>query len=187
MNLPTSQFLQLVEPYPTTVSSPKLDLIALTWDHIAERYLKRIESNRVLAGRVRSIRLLAVHDAIHSVIDPGNGHIFREISGGSTTEASFAAAVQASHDILAAIFTELQDREDLADLLSESLSLIGKADEKSAGAVSGSQSAAAYLRTFTPLLQNHRATQPAAQFRQSVASANSRSQRSWPVEWQRSA
>jgi hypothetical protein len=187
MNLPTSEFLQLVEPLPTTVSSPKLDLIALTWDHIANRYLQRIEPNRVLAGRVRSIRLLAVHDAIQSVIDPGNGHIFKEISRGSTIEASFAATIQASHDILAAVFDSAQDRADLADLLAESLALIGKDDEKSAGTLTGASSAAAYLRTFSPLLQNHRVTPPAARFRESLATVGSRSHRSWPVEWQRSA
>ncbi|RYD44225.1 MAG: hypothetical protein EOP85_09570 [Verrucomicrobiaceae bacterium] len=138
----------------TTVSSPKLDLIQTTWDHIAERYLKRISSNRILTGRVRAIRLLAVHDAVHSVIDPGNGHIYKDISEGSTIEAAYAAAVQASHDVLASVFTDADDREDLADHLEESLSLIGKEDEKEAGAFSGADSATAYIRSFAPLIVN---------------------------------
>jgi hypothetical protein len=186
MNLPTSQFLQIIEPLSTTVSSPRLDLISLAWDHIAERYLARISSNRVLAGRVRSIRLLAVHDAIHSVIDPGNGHIYREISGGSTTEAAFAATVQSSHDILAAVFDSPEDRADLADLLAESLGLIGKDAEKSAGILNGRQSAAAYLKTFAALLLDHRQPARPALFRQSELSS-SRANRFWPDEWQRSA
>ena len=152
MNLSTNQLIQIAEPLSTTVSSPKLDLIQLTWNHIAERYLQRIGSNRIFAGRVRAIRLLAVHDAIHSVIDPGNGNIYGEISEGSTIEAAFAAAVKSSHDVLAAIFSESEDREDLADLLDESLSLIGKEDEQAAGLFSGAESASAYLRSFAPLL-----------------------------------
>ena len=156
MNLPSSQFLQLVEPLPTTVSSPKLDLIVHAWEHIAARYLNRLDSNRILAGRIRSIRLLAVHDAIHSVIDPGNGYIYKDISAGSSIEASSAAAIQSSHDILAAIFDSPEDREDLNHLRDESLSLIGRENEKSAGILSGARSAATYVKTFAPLLQNHR-------------------------------
>ncbi|MES2657120.1 MAG: hypothetical protein V4689_00810 [Verrucomicrobiota bacterium] len=155
MNLSISQLIQITEPLSTTVSSPKLDLIQLAWDHITQRYLQRIGSNRIFAGRVRAIRLLAVHDAIHSVIDPGNGNIYKEISEGSTIEAAYAAAVKSSHDVLAAVFTDSEDREDLADLLDESLSLIGKEDEKAAGIFSGSDSASAYLRNFAPLLVNH--------------------------------
>ncbi len=152
MKLSTTQLIQIAEPLSTTVSSPKLDLIQLTWNHIAERYLRRIASNRIFAGRVRAIRLLAVHDAIHSVIDPGNGHIYGEISEGSTIEAAYAAVVKSSHDVLAAIFSEPDDREDLADLLDESLSLIGKEDEQAAGFFSGAESASAYLKSFAPLL-----------------------------------
>lgn len=146
--------IESTEPLLTTVSSPKLDLIQRTWAHIAERYLKRIESNRIFTGRIRAIRLLATHDAIHSVIDPGNGHIYKEISEGSTIEAAYAAAVQASHDVLATVFTDPEDREDLADHLEESLSLIGKEDEKEAGLFSGAGSATAYIRSFAPLIAN---------------------------------
>jgi len=157
MNLPSDQFLQLVQPFPTTISSPKLDLISLAWNHIADRYLRRLENNRIHAGRVRSIRLLAVHDAIHSVIDPGNGYIFNEIANSSSTTAAAAAAIRASHDLLAAVFTDAQDQEDLSDLLEESLSLLGDHLDKAAGVESGARSAAAYLRAFSPLL-THRET-----------------------------
>lgn len=188
MNRLSAPSLELVEPLQTTVSSPKLDLIVLAWDHIAERYLKRLESNRILAGRVRSIRLLAVHDAIQSVVDPGNGYIFKDISGGSTIEASSAAAIRASHDILAAVFQDAADRDDLADLLAESLSLVGKEEEKSAGSLSGAKSAGTYVRTFGSLLVSHRihGRQPAPPFfRQAVQTTAY--DRSWPVEFRRSA
>ncbi|GAA5130019.1 hypothetical protein JIN84_04110 [Luteolibacter yonseiensis] len=160
MNFSTSRLIPSAEPLSTTVSSPKLDLIQLTWNHIAERYLSRIRTNRILAGRVRSIRLLAVHDAIHSVIDPGNGHLFKEISEGSSIEAAYAAVAKASHDVLASVFTAAEDREDLADLLEESLSLIGKEDEKAAGKSSGTDSAGTYIKSFAPLLSNHRPEKP---------------------------
>lgn len=156
MNLSTAHLIQSAEPLSTTVSSPKLDLIQLAWNHIAERYLQRIRSNHILTSRVRAIRLLAVHDAIHSVIDPGNGHIFKDISEGSTIEAAYAAAVKSSHDVIASVFTDPEDREDLAELLDESLSLIGKEDEKEAGLFSGADSASTYIRSFGPLLLNYR-------------------------------
>jgi hypothetical protein len=152
MNLPSNEYLQLLQPFPTTISSPKLDLVGLAWSHIADRYLQRLESNRIHAGRVRSIRLLAVHDAIHSVIDPGNGYIFNEISNSSSSTAAAAASIRASHDLLAAVFTDEKDREDLSDLLEESLSLLGDHLDKAAGVESGARSAAAYLRAFAPLL-----------------------------------
>lgn len=157
MNLSQDHLIRISEPLATTVSSPKLDLIQLAWEHIAERHLRRIRHNRILLGRVRAVRLLAVHDAVHSVIDPGNGHIYREISEGSTLEAAFAAAAQASHDVLASVFSDPEDRENLAHLLEESLGLVGKEDEKEAGAFSGAESARAYLKAFAPLLLDHAA------------------------------
>lgn len=136
----------------TTVSSPKLDLVLLAWDHISERYIARLRPNREFAGRVRSIRLLAVHDAIQSVIDPGNGRLFKEPSHGIATEAAIAAAVSASAGILRHVFTDAKDRQDIEDLLFESLGLIGRPGEKEAGLVSGTRSAAVYLETFASLL-----------------------------------
>ena len=156
MKLSSASLNQITDPLTTTVSSPKLDLIQHTWNHIARRYLDRIGSNRIFAGRVRAIRLLAVHDAIQSVIDPGNGHIYQDISEGSSIEAAYAAAVKASHDVLAHVFTDSTDREDLADLLEESLALIGKEDEKAAGLFTGAESASSYIRSFVPLLINFR-------------------------------
>lgn len=180
MNLPSEQFLQIVQPFPTTVSSPKLDLVALTWNHIAERYLRRLEPNRIHAGRVRSIRLLAVHDAIHSVIDPGNGYIFHEISAASGTSAAAAATIRASHDLLASVFTATEDRADLADLLEESLSLLGNDAEIPAGIASGARAAAAYLQAFSPLL-THR---PAHADRGFQSAGRQREFAGW---WRRSA
>lgn len=156
MNFSTAQLIQIADPIATTVSSPKLDLIVQAWNHIAERYLQRIQSNRIFAARVRSVRLLAVHDAIQAVIDPGNGRIYREISEGSTLEAAIAATARASHDVLVSVFTSSADREDLADLLEESLSLIGNPGEKEEGLFSGAGSARAYIKAFAPLLLDHR-------------------------------
>lgn len=180
MNFPSEQFLQVVQPFPTTVSSPKLDLVSLTWNHIAERYIRRLEPNRIHAGRVRSIRLLAVHDAIHSVIDPGNGYIFHEISAASGTPAAAAAAIRASHDLLASVFTAAEDRADLADLLEESLSLLGDDAEIPAGIASGARAAAAYLQAFSPLL-THR---PAHADRGFQTAGHQREFAGW---WRRSA
>lgn len=159
MNLTFAPLLEYSEPLLTTVSSPKLDLIEQAWDHIADRYIGRLKNNRVFAGRVRSILSLATYDALHSVIDPGNGHIFKEISQGSTIEAAAAAAVKASHDILSSVFTDPKDQEDLADLLEESLSLFGNEEEKKAGLTSGARSAGTYLKTFSSLLVNHRSNE----------------------------
>ena len=156
MNLTFAPLLQYSEPLLTTVSSPKLDLIEQTWDHIADRYIARIKNNRIFAGRVRSILSLATYDALHSVIDPGNGHIFKEISEGSTIEAAAAAAVKASHDVLSAVFTDPTDQQDLADLLEESLALFGNEEEKRAGLTSGERSASTYIKAFSPLLVEHR-------------------------------
>ena len=152
MNLPSFEFLQLVPAHSTTVSSPKLDLVTLAWDHIAARYLNRLKSDRILAGRVRSIRQLAVHDAIHSVIDPGNGYLFKEISIHSTTDAAAAAAIRASHDILASVFRDPRDRADLADHLEESLSLLYPAPRYRSGVETGAGSASTYLKIFGALL-----------------------------------
>jgi hypothetical protein len=156
MNSPIFDYLKSAAPLSTTVSSPRLDLTLLAWDHIAERYLARIASNRQYFTRVRSIRLMAVHDAIQSVVDPGNGLIFNESSAGTTTTAAAAAAVKASHDILAAVFNEASDRLDLADLLEESLDLFQGVNEKAVGTLSGTGSADAYLDSFVLLLFNDR-------------------------------
>jgi len=138
--------------------------MVLAWDHIAERYLRRVESDRTLAGRIRSIRLLAVHDAVLSIVDPGFGYIFKPEAVTRSTQAALAATAQAAHDILADAFETLEDRADLTDLLAESLGLIGNAAERVTGAGIGAASAAIYLKTFAPLL-----AQPVSERRQTVA------------------
>ena len=125
--------------------------MVLAWDHISDRYLRRIETNRTLTGRVRSIRLLAVHDAVLSIVDPGFEYIFKSQPETRSTEAALAAAAQAAHDILAAAFESPADRADLGDLLEESLGLILDESEKSIGIRIGAESAATYLSTFPSL------------------------------------
>lgn len=137
---------------PALDSTPKLDLIEQAWEHIGDRYLARLKHNRIFAGRVRSILSLATYDALHSVINPGSGHIFKEPSHGSTVEAAAAAAVQAAHDILTTVFNSPEDQQDLADHLHESLSLFGNEPEKRIGIESGRRSAVSYIQTFSTLL-----------------------------------
>jgi hypothetical protein len=152
MKLPSSQFLRLVADLPTPLSSPALESMVLTWDHIAERYLRRMETNRALAGRIRSIRLLAVHDAVLSIVDPGFGYIFKPETSSRSAQAALAATARAAHDILASAFDADEDRTDLRDLLDESLDLITDTAEKEIGERIGAESAAVYLATFSPLL-----------------------------------
>ncbi|MFT4176535.1 MAG: hypothetical protein QM627_07745 [Luteolibacter sp.] len=137
---------------PVFTSFPELDLVEQAWEHIGDRYLTRLKSNRVYEGRIRSILSLAAYDAQSSITNPGSGHIYKEISRGTTFEAAAAASVQASHDILAAIFTSPGDRQDLADHLEETLGLLGKEEEKQIGIENGRRSAAIYIRAFSTLL-----------------------------------
>lgn len=154
MNLPSSQFLQLVTAFPDNLASPELESMILAWDHITDRYLKRLATNRILAGRVRSVRVLAVHDAVLSILDPGYEFIFKPVSSTSSTSAALAATAQAAHDVLTTVFNGSKDVSDLDDLLSESLALIGNEKEKLAGSIIGAESAAAYIATFSALFLN---------------------------------
>jgi len=185
MNLPNTEFLQLLQ-FPNPESSPKLESVVLAWDHITTRFVNRLHQHRILAGRVRSIRLLAVHDAIHSVTAPGDGHLFKETSTGSTLEATLAAAAQAAHDILAAVFTDPVDQSELDDLLEETLTLFGNEIEKAAGSRTGSRSASVYVKAFAPLLHDHRTNhkRPMAFPRQPVAAGHDRYRAN---DWRRSA
>lgn len=136
----------------------------LTWDHIAERYLRRVEPNRTLAGRIRSIRLLAVHDAVISIVDPGFGYIFTPQAITRSTKAAISATAQAAHDILANAFPSPEDQADLGDLLEESLKLIWNPGDRVTGSEIGAASALVYLETFAPLLET-----TAADIRQTAA------------------
>lgn len=151
MHLPTPQFSRLVTVLAFDLTNPVLDSMILAWDHISTRYLNRLAADRELAGRVESIRLLSIHDAVHAVFGSEAGYVFNGKSSGSTLDAALAATAQASHDILSAVFTDPQDRSDLNDSLEESLALISSVSERTAGASTGAASAAAYVATFAPL------------------------------------
>ncbi len=152
MHLPTPQFSRLVTAVTSNLNDPALDSMVLAWDHVATRYLNRINSNQAVVGRIQSIRLLAVHDAVQAVLDPGYGYVFNGESPGATVHAALAAAAQAAHDILAGVFTDPADRADLDHSLQESLSLIPDGNEKAAGIHTGKESAVAYTRIFGPLV-----------------------------------
>ncbi|GAA5128272.1 hypothetical protein JIN84_01800 [Luteolibacter yonseiensis] len=151
MHLPTPQFSRLVTALAFDLNNPLLDSMILAWDHIATRFLNRLANHREAAGKVESIRLLAIHDGIHAVLGSGNGYMFHGLSSGSSTSAALAATAQASHDVLAAVFDLPEDREDLAHLLEESLSLISDPAEAVAGVITGAASAGTYEREFAPL------------------------------------
>lgn len=151
MHLPTPQFSRLVTVLAFDLTNPALDSMIVAWDHISTRFLKRLSTKRDIAGKVESIRLLAIHDAVHTIFASGGGCIFNGVSAGSSLDAALAATAQASHDVLAAVFESPEDRASLADVLEESLSLISDAQEKFAGAVTGAESAATFARAFAPL------------------------------------
>ncbi len=155
MHLPTPQFSRLVTVLAFDLNDPSLDSMILAWDHIAKRYLNRLITHREVSGKVESIRLLAMHDAIHSVFGSGNGYIYHGFSPGQSISAALAAAAQASHDILAAVFESPEDQANLADTLEESLSLIADPSEAAAGVIMGAASAGAYERAFGPLGLSH--------------------------------
>lgn len=151
MHLPTPQFSRLVTALAFDLNNPLLDSMILAWDHIATRFLNRLVTRREVAGKVESVRLLAIHDAIHAVFGSGNGYMFHGLSSGNSISAALAATAQASHDVLAAVFDSPEDREYLADSLEESLSLVSNPSEVVAGVISGAASAGAYEREFAPL------------------------------------
>ncbi len=151
MHLPTPQFSRLITVLAFDLNNPSLDSLFIAWDHIASRYVHRLEKRNQLAGKIESIRLLAIHDAVISILGPGAGFIFNERSTGTTLPAALAATAQASHDILASAFDSPEDLADLADLLEESLSLIPNGPQKAVGSATGAASAAAFIKTFGPL------------------------------------
>lgn len=151
MHLPTPQFSRLVTVLAFDLTNPALDSMILAWDHIASRYLRRLAADGVVTAKVESIRLLAIHDAVHAVFASGDGCLFNGGSAGYSLEAALAATAQASHDILAAIFERPDDRANLADELHESLALIADERERTGGATTGAASAATYIRILAPL------------------------------------
>ncbi|MDP3850462.1 MAG: hypothetical protein Q8Q59_08170 [Luteolibacter sp.] len=152
MKIPSFQFLQQITPTPIPVSSPSLDSMSHIWEHIAERFLGTALIDRIQTGRIRSLRLLAVHDAVSSIIDPGFGNIYQPSHLVRSTHAALAATARTSHDILAAFFNDPSDREDLAHTLEEVLSLFGNEPEKKKGLAIGAESAEAYLSAFSGLI-----------------------------------
>lgn len=151
MHLPTPQFSRLVTVLAFDLNDPSLDSMILTWDHIATRYLKRLGDHREVAGKIESIRLLAIHDSIHAVFRTGNSYLFHGFSPGNSIAAALAATAQASHDILAAAFDSPEDQAHLAHALEESLSLVANPQEAAAGVIVGAASSAAFENTFGPL------------------------------------
>lgn len=158
MHLPTAQFSRLVTILAFDLTNPSLDSMFVAWDHISTRYLENHRSQRAAVGKVESIRLLAVHDAVSSILGLGPGFIFNAAPTGTTLTAALAATAQASHDILANAFNSPEEREALAHLLEESLSLIEDHPQKSFGTATGAASAATFLSTFGSLA----VTEPAA-------------------------
>lgn len=155
MHLPTPQFSRLITVLAFDLNNPSLDSLFIAWDHIASRYIHRLENRNQLAGKIESIRLLSIHDAVISILGPGAGFIFNERSTGTTLSAALAATAQASHDILANAFNTPEDLADLDHLLEESLELIPDAAEKAVGSATGSASAAAFIQTFGSLSKVH--------------------------------
>lgn len=157
MHLPTPQFSRLVAVLAFDLTDPSLDSMILAWDHIASRFIDRIRDHREAAGRIESIRLLSVHDAVRAVFGSDSGYIFKSTAEDRATGAALAAAAQASHDILASVFRSPTQLTDLNDTLEESLALIVDPGESAAGVRVGSQSAATYLHTFSPFIGKVRA------------------------------
>ena len=194
MHLPTPQFSRLVTILAFDLTNPALDSMIMAWDHIATRYLKRISSDRAASGKIESVRLLAIHDAVHAVFGSPGGYIYDGFSKGNSLAAALAATAQASRDILVSAFNTPEDISDLDNALEESLALVSDEREKSAGALTGSESAATYLANFGPLGLDRKVTAPPRQAprvyreidptRQALRLAKNPD---WHFEWQRSA
>lgn len=152
MQLPSPQFSRLVTVLAFDLSDPSLDSMILAWDHITTRFVNRIRHDREAAGRMESIRLLSIHDAVHSVFGSGSGYVFKQSEPDQSLGAAIAATAQASHDVLSAVFRKPERLADLKHTLEESLLLIPDARERDAGVRAGSRSAASYLDTFAPFI-----------------------------------
>jgi hypothetical protein len=191
MHLPTPQFSRLVTILAFDLTNPALDSMIMAWDHIATRYLNRISSDRAASGKVESVRLLAIHDAVHAVFGSSGGYIYDGFSKGNSLAAALAATAQASHDVLASAFGASEDLADLDDALEESLSLISDDREKAAGAITGAESATTYLRNFGPLGSEENVA-GISEHHRLVSHEDGRqvhrlAKNHWRFEWQRSA
>ena len=153
--MPKPQFSRLITVLAFDQTNPSLDTLFNARDHIASSSIHRLENRNQLAGKIESIRLLSIHDAVISILGPGAGFIFNERSTGTTLSAALAATAQASHDILANAFNTPEDLADLDHLLEESLELIPDAAEKAVGSATGSASAAAFIQPFGSLSKEH--------------------------------
>ncbi|MEI8038038.1 MAG: hypothetical protein WCJ14_06575 [Verrucomicrobiota bacterium] len=198
MHLPTPQFSRLVTILAFDLTNPALDSMILAWDHIAARFLNRLGPDSLVAGKIESIRLLAIHDSVQAIFDSGSGCIYNGASAGHSLDAALAATAQASHDILAAVFESPEDRADLDDALEESLWLVADERQRAAGAATGAESAATYAGSFAPLaLADRGSAAPGAAKRRATHSDWSRPPRRpvlrlatnphWSLDWQRSA
>lgn len=152
MQLPTPQFSRLVTVLAFDLSDPSLDSMILAWDHIATRFVNPVRRHREEAGRLESIRLLSIHDAVHSVFGSGSGYVFKQAAPAQSLGAALAATAQASHDVLSAVFRSPDQQADLKHTLEESLALIPDANQRDIGVEAGSSSAASYLDAFAPFI-----------------------------------
>jgi hypothetical protein len=187
MHLPTPQFSRLVTILAFDLTDPALDSMIRAWDHISTRFLKRLQPDRAASGKIESVRLLAIHDAVHAVFGSPGGYIYDGFSGGKSLAAALAATAQASHDVLVSAFDAPEDIVELDNVLEESLTLIRDDREKSAGVITGAASAATYLSNFGPLAPGLKVTdihQEQARSRHALRLAKNPE---WRFEWQRSA
>lgn len=152
MQLPSPQFSRLVTVLAFDLTDPSLDSMILAWDHITTRFVNQIRHHREAAGRIESIRLLSIHDAVHSVFGSGSGYVFKQSEPDQSLGAALAATSQASHDVLSAVFRGPEQLTDLKHTLEESLSLVQDSREREAGIRVGALSAASYLGTFAPFI-----------------------------------
>lgn len=154
MNLPSAQFSRLVTTLAFDITDPSLDLMIRSWDHVTARFLKRLDVRAKMAGQLESLRLLAIHDAVHAVLGTDGGFSYRNPRKALTLQHALSATAQASHDLLKAVFREPQELDLLADTLRETLDLLPVGVH--AGADVGRESAEHYLTEFATVIDDIR-------------------------------
>lgn len=111
------------------------------WNLIAVQASKTAGQNTNFATRTHAIAAVAVYDAVNSVRHFGDAyHFYQPPSGPASAEA---AAAQAAHDVLVALFPAQQATLDAS--LDVSLSAITDGSEEDAGRAVGSAAAADIL------------------------------------------